>query len=75
MQTDEYAEAQGINHEPGFNWWVDAVLIKRERITSLVKKRNSRYLKKTNKFGAELLKSVTEAYALYEQNVNTLWAD
>ena len=32
VQTAEYAVAQGIDHEPGFNWWVGAVLKKRERI-------------------------------------------
>ena len=49
--------------------------IKRERIISLVKKRNARYLNKTHKFGVELPKSETEAYALDEHNGNTLWAD
>ena len=62
FQTSEYDLAQGIDHETGFNWWIDSVLIKMERIISLVKKRNSRYLKKTHKFGIELPKSVTEAY-------------
>ena len=75
MKTAEYAVAQGIDHEPGLNWWVDSVLIKKEIIISLVKKRNAWYLKKTHKFGVDLPKSVTEAYELDENNVNTLWAD
>ena len=65
MQKSEYDLAQGIDNETGFNWWIDSVLIKMERIISLVKKRNSWYLKKTHKFGVELPKSVTEAYSLY----------
>ena len=40
VQIDEYAVAQGIDHEPVFNWWVDDVMRKRERIIALVKKRN-----------------------------------
>ena len=75
MQTAEYAVAQGIDHEPAFNWWVNAVPKKQHRIISFVKKRSARYLKKTHKFGVELPKSVAEAYALDKKNGNTLWAD
>ena len=35
IQTAEYAIAQEIDHEPGFNWWVNAVLNKRERVLYL----------------------------------------
>ena len=28
VQTVEYALAQGIDYETGFNWWIDSVLIK-----------------------------------------------
>ena len=75
MQTDDYAVAQGINHEPGFNWCVDAVLRKREIIISMVRKPNDRYLKKTHKFGVDFPNLVTEAYALDKNNSNTVWAD
>ena len=50
MQTAQYAVAQGIGREPRLNWWVDTVLRKRERIISLVKKPNARYLRKTHNF-------------------------
>ena len=73
VQTADYDVAQGIDHEPGFNWWVDVVLRKREIFISLVKKRNAWYLKKTHKFGVEFPKSVTEAYALYKHKGNTHW--
>ena len=64
METEEYAVAQEIDHDPSLKWWVKAVLKKRLRITFLVKKRNNQYLKKTHKFGIEVPKSVTQAYAL-----------
>ena len=50
VQVAEYAVAQGIAHEPAFNWWVTHVLRKRDRIVAAVKKRNVLYLKKTHKF-------------------------
>ena len=71
----EYAVAQGIDDEPAFNWWVHHVLRKREHIIALVKKRSTRFLKKTHKFGIEVPRSVAEAYALDKKNGNTLWAD
>ena len=45
---------------------------KREHIIALVKKRSTRFLKKTHKFGIEVSRSVAEAYALDEKNGNTL---
>ena len=32
IQVAEYSLAQGISHEPAFNWWVTHVLKKREAI-------------------------------------------
>ena len=67
--------AQEIDHEPEFKWWLNAVLKKRLSIISLVKKRNSHYLKKTYNFGIELPKLVAQGYTLDMKNGNTLWAD
>ena len=50
-------------------------LEKRSRIISCVKKINALYLKKTHKFGIEVPKSVAQAYAVDENNGNTLCAD
>lgn len=75
VQVAEYAVAQGIDHEPAFNWWVSHVLKKRDRIISLVKQRNARYLKRTHKFGIELPKTVKEALAIDNKNGNTYWQD
>jgi hypothetical protein len=51
------------------------VLRKHEHIIALVKKRSTRFLKKTHKFGIKVPRSVAEAYAIDKKNGNTLWAD
>ena len=75
VQMAEFAVAQGIAHEPAYNWWVQHVMKKRDRIIALVKRRNARYLKRTHKWGLELPKSVEEALAIDKKNNNTFWAD
>ena len=75
VQAAEYAVARELDDEPAFNWWVKQVLRKRDRIISQVQKRQTRYLKKTTKFGIELPKTAADAYALDKKNKNTLWAD
>ena len=62
-------------NEPAFNWWVGFVLKKWERIISLVRKRNMRYLKRNEKFGIAIPNNVKEALQLDKENGNTLWAD
>jgi len=74
-EVTKYAKIIGIDHEPAFNWWVPHILKKRDRIISLVKKRNPRYLKRTHKFGIKVPKTVKEALELDKKNGNTLWAD
>ena len=44
-------------------------------IISLVKKRQTRYMKKTHKCGVEVPKTVTKAKELDKRNGNTKWAD
>ena len=66
---------QKIDHKPAFNWWVKAVLKNKLRIIPLFNKRTTRYLKKTNKFGIYLPKSVTQIYAQDKSIGNTLWED
>ena len=75
MQTAEFAVAQGIDHEPVFNWWVKHVLKKRVRILASVRKQQIRYSKRSHKFGIELPKTVEQALVLDDKNGNTLWAD
>ena len=71
----EYAVIQNIDHEPAFNWWAPHVLRKREAIISLVKKRKTRFLRKSHKFGIELPTSVADALRIDKKNGNTFWAD
>ncbi len=51
------------------------MLKKHGQIISLVRKRTTRYLKKTHKFGIEVPKTVKEVLALDCKNGNTLWVD
>ena len=71
VETAEYATARDIADEPAFNWWVNQILKKHDRIISLVKRRNTRYLKNTSKYGIELPKSVADAYLIDKKNGNT----
>ena len=75
VQIAEFAAVQGIDNEPAFNWWVQHLLKKRDRIIASVRKWQTRSLKRSHKFGIELLMTVEQAYALEAKNGNTLWAD
>ena len=48
---------------------------KRDSIISLVKKRHTRYLKKTHKFVIEIPKTVKKAAELDAKNGDTKWMD
>ena len=67
----KFAVAQGIDHESAFNWWVKHVLMKRDRITSSIRKQQTRYLK-NHKFAIELPKTVEQALALDAKYYNVL---
>ncbi len=75
LEMAEYTVAQGIDHEPVFNWWVPQDLRLRKCIISLVKKQKMSYLKKNLKFGIEVPTLVDHALEINKQNGNTLWAD
>ena len=62
-------------NEPAFNWQVGFVLKKRERIISLVRKRNTCYLERNEKFKIALPKNFKETLQLDKDNGNTLWDD
>ncbi len=65
----------GMDHEPGFNWWVMHTLRMRDWIIALLKKHDARYLKHTHKFGVECLLTVENELELDKQNGNTMWTD
>ena len=75
VQTAEFAVAQGIDHKPAFKWWVKNVLKERDRIFASVRKWQTRYLKRSHKFGRVHAKTVEEALTLDAKNGNTLWVD
>ena len=75
IECTEYDGAQDLQSEPTFNWLVNYVLKKRERIISLVKKRSARYLKRNEKFGIALPNNIEEAHRLDKKTGNTLWED
>ena len=58
VHTAKYAVTNDIDTEPAFNYWVPHTLKKRDSIISLVKKQQTRYLKKTHKFGVEMPKYI-----------------
>lgn len=70
VEVAEYARANKIDDEPAFAWWVREVLKKRNRIIAKVK---SRYWRTTHKFGVELPKSVTEAFAIDKRTGTDHW--
>ena len=72
VQTAEYAIKKGINKYPAFSWWVPHVLKKKDHIISKIK---TKYWQKTHKYGIRIPKRVTEAYAIDQENGNTLWSD
>jgi hypothetical protein len=58
IETSEYAVANKLVSEPAFSWWVPQVLKTRERT---IAKLNTRYLRREDKFGIQLPKTVREA--------------
>ena len=71
VEVAEYAVAMGIDDEPAFKWWVPFTLNKRDKIILAV---NSRYHKRTHKFGFPIPKTVKEALAIDTANDDKLWA-
>ena len=72
VQLAEHAVSAEIDEEPAFKWWVPFTLKKRDNIISAV---NTRYQRRTHKYGVELPKTVAEAKRLDRSNGNTLWQD
>lgn len=70
VQLAEYAVANGIEHEPAFNWWVPKTLRRRDRIINKVK---SKYWRTTHKFGIRIPKTVEEAYEIDRVTGTDYW--
>ena len=72
LELAEYAIARGIDGTPAFSWWVPYVIKKRKRILAAVQ---SRYHKRTHKFGFEITKTIKQALEIDQECGNTLWKD
>ena len=72
IEVADYAAAMKLEDEPAFNWWVRTVRKKRDRIIKAVK---SRYMRKVQKFGLELPKTVKRALEIDEETKTTHWRD
>ena len=70
VEVAEYAMAVGIDDKPAFKWWVPHTIRKRNVIIAKV---NSRFLKRTHKFGFEVPRTIKDAYRLDKENGNDRW--
>lgn len=72
VEVADYAIAKGIDSEPAFAWWVPYTIRRRNRIIAAV---NSRYRKRTHKFGIEIPKTYADCIRIDRENGNALWQD
>lgn len=70
IQVAEYAVANKLVEEAAFARWVPFVLKRRERIIGAV---NSRYHKRTHKFGIEIPKTVKRALEIDKETGTDFW--
>ena len=70
IEVAEYAVANKLVEEAAFAWWVPNVLKRRERIIGAI---NSRYHKRTHKFGIEVPKSVKRALEIDKETNTNYW--
>jgi len=71
VQIALYAQRMGIDKEPAFAWWVNHTLKKQHRIISKIRARN---IRKTEKFGISVPRSVKEALELDRITNTDFWA-
>ncbi len=64
--------AHNLSQEPAFSWWVNDVLKHRDRVIAAS---NTKYVKRTHKFGIELPKTVDEALEIDRRTGTTYWYD
>jgi hypothetical protein len=71
VQTAEYAIANKLEHQPAFAWWVGTTLRRRDLI--IASATNTRYHKRTHKFGIELPKTAKEALEIDRRTGTNYW--
>jgi hypothetical protein len=72
VETAEYAVSHNLTQEPVFSWWVEDILKKRDRMIAAT---NTRYVKRTHKFGIELPKTVEQALEIDQATGTSYWHD
>ena len=68
LEVAKFVCARNIDQEPAFAWWVPYNLHRRDQKIASV---NTRVCKASHKYGVEIPRSVSQAYAIDEQNGNT----
>jgi len=72
VEVASYAKSMNIDINPAFSWWTPYTLKKSERIINKVAARN---VKRFEKFGITLHRSVAEAMELDRRSGTTYWHD
>ncbi len=72
LHLAEYAVKHCIQDEPAFKWWIKEAL-RRKRY--MIKAAQTRYARRTHKFGIRLPNSVDEALAIDRETNTTYWFD
>ena len=72
IQVADYAKAHSLDHLPGMSWWVPFTLKHRDKVLKVISK--TKTVKKHEKFGIRIPRTVSEAYTIDKQNGNYLWA-
>ena len=72
LEVAEYAVANLLDKEPAFNWWVDFTLKRRARLIKAIS--STRYMRKWQKYGIELPKTVERALQIDKETGTDFWA-
>ena len=71
IEVAEYAVACNLEKEPEFRWVTNAMKMKEKTIAAA----NTKYIKRTHRFGLEIPKTVRRALEIDTENGNRLWQE
>ena len=72
LEVAEYAIANQIDKEPAFDWWVHFTLKRRDRLIKAAT--STRYMRKFQKYGIEVPKTVERALEIDKETGTDFWA-
>lgn len=75
VETADYVTKNKLEGRPAFSWWVPHVMKKCNRLISKLKKGKTKYWHRTQKYGIELPKSVSEALEIDRRTGTSYWRD